>query len=124
MNRKLTKTDIIFMGCIFIAMIAVVNTPKAIYIPKPVVSIEEQSKLDYDNWVYSLFSSFDGSYSLLVEGVKNQLLDPESFKHLKTTYLRMTNKVIISMNYSATNAYGGRVIKSITIEVFYKTKES
>ncbi|MCY3557002.1 MAG: hypothetical protein OXH56_16960 [Gemmatimonadetes bacterium] len=66
------------------------------------------------------FSSWDGSHRVLVEAVKKTLNDPGSFEHLETKTMRGTNwpdTFIVRMEYTAKNAFGGRLRKFVLVEV-------
>ena len=94
MNRKLTLIDLVTIVVIFCIMIVIVDSDKNT-IPRPVVTIQDNSKLNYDNWVVSLFNKFDGAYNPLVESVKETLLDPSSFRHIETSYIRLSAAVAL-----------------------------
>lgn len=63
--------------------------------------------------------SWDGSHDKTVEYVKEQMHNPESFKHVKTQYIDYAEKgfCIIEMKYRGTNLYGGVVTQKIWVEV-------
>ena len=69
---------------------------------------------------------WDGSHYGLVKYVSSRLKDPDSFKHIETTYWPPysddglsphTDSYNVSMTYSATNSFGGRVSSKILAEV-------
>lgn len=62
------------------------------------------------------FSQWDGSQFNLVKLVKDNMNDPESFKHVETKYWDMKDKLVVLMNYRGKNAYGGVVTESVKVE--------
>ncbi|MCY3770633.1 MAG: hypothetical protein OXG98_01215 [Gemmatimonadetes bacterium] len=70
------------------------------------------------------FSPWDGSHRVLVEAVKKTLNDPGSFEHLETKTMRGTGwpeTFVVRMEYTAKNAFGGRVRKFVLVEVTGET---
>ena len=66
------------------------------------------------------FSPWDGSHRGLVEQVKRILNDPSSFEHLETKTLRggsWPETFLVRMDYTAKNAFGGRLRKFVLVEV-------
>lgn len=66
------------------------------------------------------FSAWDGSHRGLVAAVEKTLNDPGSFEHLETRTMKGSNypeTFIVSMQYTAKNAFGGRVRNTIVCEV-------
>ncbi len=70
------------------------------------------------------FSAWDGSHRILVAAVEKTLHDPGSFEHLETRTMKGANypeTFIVSMQYTATNAFGGRVRNTVVCEVDVET---
>ena len=76
---------------------------------------QEQSEY---NRIAKQFSSWDGSHYKLKAFIKNQLKDPDSFKHLETVYKKTGNgeTLIVCCSYTATNSFGGRVRNEVCAE--------
>jgi hypothetical protein len=53
------------------------------------------------------FSAWDGSNRELVEQVKNNLRDPDSFEHIGTHYTDKGSYLALVMKYRAKNGFGG-----------------
>ena len=79
---------------------------------------QENREKDIQKKVDAQFSPWSGEHRLLVDTVKKTLNDPGSFEHLETTTMKGTgwpDSFIVKMDYSAKNAYGGRVRASVTV---------
>ena len=59
------------------------------------------------------FSSWDGSHRVLARSVKNDLKDPDSYRHISTTYDRFDDHIEVYMTYMARNSLGGMVEKQV-----------
>jgi len=70
---------------------------------------EEQRLKDIEDQ----FSAWDGSHKVLAEAVRQNLNDPDSFKHYETGYRDEGNTIVVKMEYGAANAFGGIVRKYI-----------
>jgi len=74
-----------------------------------------QAQSDYSFYDFlEQLSRWDGSHPPSVEAIKRRMHDPDSFKHLGTTFRFIRNKeknleVWITTRFTGTNAYGGRV---------------
>ena len=55
------------------------------------------------------FSAWDGSHMKLEELIKPTLHDPDSYKHIKSSYWDMGDHTVVLTRYSGTNAFGARV---------------
>lgn len=60
------------------------------------------------------FSAWDGSHLRLTRYIKEQLKDPDSYKHIKTTYQDNKDVILISTQYRAKNSFGGYVVSTAT----------
>ena len=59
-------------------------------------------------------SAWDGSYRPLVQIIKKNLKDPDSFKHRETRITPSENEVhIVVMTYGAKNSFGGYVVENV-----------
>lgn len=73
------------------------------------------AKAEYQTWVDSQFSGWDGSHIDLVKLVKQNLNDDKSFKHEKTTYTdNGKGTLVIHMTYRATNGFGATILQNVT----------
>ena len=63
------------------------------------------------------FSSWDGSHSALKDYVKENMNDPSSFDHVKTTYADKGNYLIIQMTFRGKNAFGAKVLQTVNAKV-------
>jgi len=105
------------------------TTPAATDEPKPVAKTAEEIQADnekraaeeYQRWIDSQFSAWDGSHIYLVKLLKENLNDPKSFEHVETTYVDNGDHLIIKMTYRAKNAFGGLVLQNVTAKADYKT---
>lgn len=85
-------------------------------IPKPELTDEqrqEQAEIekskDRKKTIEANLSSWDGSHKELSKYIKDNLNDPSSFEHLETVYFDQDSVVIFITQYTAKNAFGGRV---------------
>jgi hypothetical protein len=63
-------------------------------------------------------SGWDGSYRPLVQIIKKNLKDPDSFKHRETRITPSENGVhIVAMTYGAKNSFGGYVVENAIARV-------
>jgi len=58
------------------------------------------------------FNPWDGSHKQLVESVKNQMNDPDSFKHAKTLTYVLGKKTVVQMEFRGKNAFGGVITET------------
>lgn len=70
------------------------------------------------------FSAWDGSNPELVASVKENMNDPESFKHISTDALNNPNGTIkIQMKFSGKNAFGGTMTNTVTADFNKSTRK-
>ena len=71
----------------------------------------EAMKTDPEYFFKKQFDQWDGSHTPLKEFVKAQLKDPDSYKHIKTSYSIAADysEMLVKMEYSAINTFGARV---------------
>jgi len=55
------------------------------------------------------FSAWNGSHTKLVEAVKSSMNDPNSFEHVETKYWDRDSLLVVKMEYTGKNGFGGRV---------------
>lgn len=96
--------------------------------PTPTLSAEAKKKMeeaklkaDYDKWIESQFSPWDGSHMELVKLLKKNLNDPDSYEHVETKYWDQKDGILIKMTYRAKNAFGGLILQNVTAKADYKT---
>ena len=77
----------------------------------------------YQAWIKSQFSVWDGANTYLVDLVKKNLNDPKSFDHEETTYKDMGDHLVVKMTYRAKNAFGALILQNVTAKTDYKTNE-
>lgn len=63
------------------------------------------------------FSSWDGSHSALKSYVKDNMNDPSSFDHIKTTYSDKGNYLLVQMKFRGKNSFGAKIIEVVTAKV-------
>lgn len=81
---------------------------------------QAKRETDLQEKIDAQFSPWDGSHRILVAAVEKTLNDPSSFEHIETKTMRGTNypeTFIVRMEYTAKNAFGGRVRKFVLVEV-------
>ena len=83
---------------------------------------EAKEAEDYQNWINSQFSAWDGSNTYLVKLIKENLNDPKSFEHVETVYSDEGTYILVKMTYRANNAFGGLVLQNVTAKVDYETQ--
>jgi hypothetical protein len=55
------------------------------------------------------FSFWDGSHDATERRVKERLVDPKSYEHIKTTYNVKDDHLLIKLRYRSRNGFGGMV---------------
>ena len=63
------------------------------------------------------FSSWDGSHSALKSYVKDNMNDPSSFDHIKTTYSDKGNYLLVQTKFRGKNSFGAKIIEVVTAKV-------
>jgi hypothetical protein len=102
-------------------VIKVEITPQATSTPIPTPTIDP--KAEYDKWVKSQFSPWDGSHYYLVKLLKENMNDADSFEHVETKYTDNSDGLKIVMKYRGKNAFGGKVISYVTAQSDYKSNQ-
>lgn len=67
--------------------------------------------------IKSQFSSWYGYHWKLKELVQLAMHDPDSFEHVKTTYVDKGNYLVVKMIYRGKNVFGGKVVNHVTATV-------
>lgn len=70
-------------------------------------------------WAKKNINSWDDSNPKLERTVKDAMNDKDSFEHVSTEYSYKKDKVIAKMIYRGNNAFGAKVIESVTGEFDY-----
>lgn len=63
------------------------------------------------------FSAWDGSHINLEKVIKAGMNDPDSYKHVKTTYTDLGENLIVRTTFRGKNAFGGVVTNTIMASV-------
>lgn len=71
--------------------------------------VKEEIKPTRQQQVESLFSKWDGSNIDLELYVKDHMNDPDSFKHIETRFKDLGDYIMVSMEFTGKNAFGGTV---------------
>jgi len=70
--------------------------------------------------VDSQFSSWDGSHNGLTNHIKEHMNDPDSYEHVETRFGDHGDYILVITKFRGTNAFGGKVINTITAKVDLK----
>jgi hypothetical protein len=62
------------------------------------------------------FSQWDGSHYNLVELVKKNMHNPDSFEHVSTKYWEYDDHLIVSMAYRGSNMFGAIIVNRIKVK--------
>lgn len=76
--------------------------------PKPLTAAEQ-----HEQKVRAQFSGWDGSHRNLVEMVKRQMNDADSFEHVETRYWDQGDHLSLRMTFRGNNAFGAKVINEV-----------
>lgn len=101
---------IVFVGCIWWF------TPKCDSEKKEEIKHIEPIKTKEelrDEKIRSEFSVWDGSHINLEKVIKKSLNDPESYKHIETSYSDNKDYVLVKTVYSSKNGFGGVIKQSV-----------
>lgn len=113
-TQKLSKSKIFF---IMLGVLLVIG----IFIPdddtKNKSKTTDKSKKDADNYQkgFHCLSGWDGSPKALVEHVKKNMREPDSFKHRETSIVPKNDKNnhVVIMTYSGKNGFGGVNVEKV-----------
>lgn len=92
---------IVFLA--FIITLATDNEPQ-----KPLTAEERRIEKIEDQ-----FSAWDGSHLDLTRIVKDSMNDPDSYEHIETRYSDKGDHLIVIMEFSGLNGFGGRVRNTV-----------
>ena len=70
---------------------------------QPAKTLTRKERID------KLFSDWDGSQPAVVKWIKQNIKDPDSYKHIETKFVDKTERVGVITKFTATNSFGGRV---------------
>lgn len=78
---------------------------------------------DYNDWITSQFSAWNGSIPKANEMIKEHMNNPNSFEHVETTYenLGLHKGIRFLVTYRGTNAFGGIVTNQAKGTINYTT---
>lgn len=76
--------------------------------PKPLTAAEQ-----HEQKVRAQFSGWDGSHRNLVDLVKRQMNDADSFEHVETRYWDRGDHLSLRMTFRGNNAFGAKVINEV-----------
>lgn len=83
----------------------------------------EQKKQDRKKMISSYFSPWDGSCTILENYIKENMNDPDSYKHVETRYGDYGDYLTIRTKYRGKNAFGGTVTNYAAIKIDLNTKK-
>lgn len=69
------------------------------------------------NKIRQQFSVWDGSHSALKSYIKENMNDPSSFDHIKTTYSDKGEYLLVQMKFRVKNSFGAKVVEMVTAKV-------
>lgn len=82
------------------------------------IKAEQAKSAEDERKGFHCLSAWDGSNRSLVEQIKHQLRDPDSFEHDETRITPVQNgKHIVTMRYRARNGFGGMNVETAIAEV-------
>ena len=67
--------------------------------------------------IKSQFSQWDGSHPKVVDAIKKTMHDPNSFKHVETTYWDMKTHLVVKTTFRGTNALNAVVTNWAKVKV-------
>lgn len=70
--------------------------------------------------VHDQFSDWDGSHPGLTDLVKESMKDPDSYKHLETSFVDKGDHIYVIMEYSGNNSFGARVPSRVEARVDFQ----
>ncbi|MET0636653.1 MAG: hypothetical protein ABWZ25_11550 [Chitinophagaceae bacterium] len=68
-----------------------------------------RKELTHEERIENPFSAWDGSQPQVVKWIKQNIKDPDSYKHIETKFIDKTEKIGVITTFTATNSFGGRV---------------
>jgi hypothetical protein len=78
---------------------------------------QEELNKNREETIKRQFSSWDGSHRTLTKFIKDNMNDPDSYEHIETRYRDDGNSIIVITRFRGANAFGGKVINTITARV-------
>lgn len=77
----------------------------------------DRKKKEREDLISSYFSAWDGSCYILEKFIKNNMNDPDSYKHVETRYIEKGDYLIVRTKYRGKNAFGGTVTNHAAIKI-------
>lgn len=116
------KTKIITIALIALVVFSINSKEKTEpKIEKRIETKEIEKEETHKEWVEKQFSKWDGSHIELTKQIKESLNNPDSYKHVKTTYSVDKNKdLIVFTKFRATNEYSAVVTLTIKAQISHK----
>jgi hypothetical protein len=71
-------------------------------------------------YVEKHFSKWDGSHRGVERYIKDNMNDPDSYEHVKTTYLESPDYLVVTTKYRGKNKFGGLVLQENMFKVNYE----
>jgi hypothetical protein len=71
-------------------------------------------------YVEKHFSKWDGSHRGVERYIKDNMNDPDSYEHVKTTYLESPEYLVVTTKYRGKNKFGGLVLQENIFKVNYE----
>lgn len=100
----IAKGNNILSGLIGLAIIVIV-----IWVGCNTCSGDEPKQLTRQERVEKLFSAWDGSCPAVNAWIKQNINDPDSYKHIETYFWDQGAEIVVKTRFTATNPFGGRV---------------
>jgi hypothetical protein len=73
-------------------------------------------------YVEKYFSKWSGSHRGVEKYIKDNMNDPDSYEHVKTTYLESPEYLVVTTKYRGKNKFGGLVLQDNIFKVNYEGK--
>jgi hypothetical protein len=69
--------------------------------------------------VEKYFSKWDGSHRGVEKYIKDNMNDPDSYEHEKTSYIEFSDYLVVTTKYRGNNKFGAKVLQENTFKVDY-----
>ena len=67
----------------------------------------------FEKQIQKQFNPLNGSHYELLKAVKCRLSDPDSFKHINTSYAINDSCILINMKYSSKTVFNAKVVNNV-----------
>lgn len=117
-KREFTESDIFTIP-------SLLNTSEIGKMREAVAKLEKAQKLYKNieerkaNFEKECFTGLDGYNLSLVNLVKENMNDDDSFEHVETKYKMMNEYAIVTMKFRGNNKFGAKVLNTITAKINY-----